>query len=330
MISNHYSSRIKVQTNVMPSELTTAEINEMARGVALSYKERDFTCQTFFTPPLVGEINWVEGLIKNAEVHFREIHLIGPNLFLVRLVGEEGAISRMCQDAKFYNLLRGVDSTLTENIRVRRYIEISGSKDLWDMIVSLDKKAYYFGNKVLLKGNRVHIHNTIIIADRLLGLTDKGEVVIAHLTPDMLEKEEVLLDASLIETVKKLGKVDLLESIPNTEDSFLVSIENTIYQFNIWGDMSHFNALEDEVQQINSISFNNTRSIMATTNGLYEVDVQEMPNMVKAVSLPRHISNPCLKDNFKAAMYVEDPYILGIHPAVGIFAKTKDDKVLFF
>lgn len=330
MFDTNHSTRIKVQTNVMPADLTTAEINEMARGIALNYKDGEFICQSFFTPPLVGEINWIEGIMKNAEVHFREIHLIGPNLFHVRLVGTEDAIGKMCRDAKFYRLLQEISSTFNENVRVRRYLETSGRKERWDAIISLDRKAYYLANKVNLKKNTIRIHNIVIIGDRLLGLTGKGEVVIAQLTPDVVEKENVLLEMSLVGPVNKLGKVDLLEPVPNTEDSFLVSIKNHVYQFNIWGDMTHFNALEDEVQQINSISFNNARSIMATSNGLYEVDVQEMPNMVRAISLPRHISNPSLKDNFKTAMYVEDPYVLGIHPAVGVFAKTKEDKVLFF
>jgi hypothetical protein len=122
----------------------------------------------------------------------------------------------------------------------------------------------------------------------------------------------------------------LLESLPNSEDSFLVALGNVVYEFNIWGDMIQFNALEERVKRIKSIGFNSTKSVFATSEGIFEVGVREMPNMVKVASLPRQISHPDLRSGFKMAQYVEDPYVLGIHPAMGIFAKTADDKVLCF
>ena len=325
-----FTNRIKVQTNVLPTQLTTTEIHETARSIALYYKDGQFVCQTFFTPPLVGEINWVEGLERKADVHFREISLIGPNLFRLRLTGDEDKIRKMCQDDKLYTLIRGINETFTETVRKRRYIEVTGRTDHWDVLLSLDKKRYYLANYVDLDGKTTRIRNIIIVGDRLLGLTDKQEVVIGQLTPDVLEQENVNIKVNRMEEVNKLGKVDLLEPVPNSDDSFLVTIKNEVYQFNIWGELIHFNILEENVKHINSINFNHTRSIMATDNGIYEMDVMEMPNMVKPASLPRKIVNPNLGNKFKVALYVEDPYILGIHPALGVFAKTEDEKVLFF
>ncbi|MFQ6119691.1 MAG: hypothetical protein ACE5KE_07375 [Methanosarcinales archaeon] len=324
------TNRIKVQTNTIPPELTLSEINETARCIALYYKKGEFIYQTFFTPPILGEINKVLGLETNADVYFREIHLIGPNLFRILLVGEEMDVRKMSEEPKFYKLLRGISTTYNETIRSRRYLETTTRKECWEIIVSLDKKTYSLLNYVKLKNNTIRIENIIILGDRLLGLTDKREVVWGQLTPDVLEKENVLLEVNLIENVNKLGKIDSLVPVPNSEDSFLVSIHNSVFQFNIWGEMIHFNSLEANVKRINSINFNNTRTILATTDGIYELDVLEMPNMIKATSLPRQIINPHLKDNFKVALYVEDPYILGIHPAPGVFAKTEKEEVLFF
>ena len=52
--------------------------------------------------------------------------------------------------------------------------------------------------------------------------------------------------------------------------------------------------------------------------------------MVRAISMPRRIVDPNLKQNLQLVLYVEDPYMLGVNPALGIFAKTEKDKVLFF
>ncbi len=61
---------LQVQTNAVQGELTPIEINEIARGVSLYYKNGRYNCQTFFTPPRIGEINWVEGMEKKADVCF--------------------------------------------------------------------------------------------------------------------------------------------------------------------------------------------------------------------------------------------------------------------
>lgn len=76
--------------------------------------------------------------------------------------------------------------------------------------------------------------------------------------------------------------------------------------------------------QINSVEFNRVCSVLATTEGLFEVDIQEMPNMVRAKGLPRQIVHPQLHEAFTMA---RDPLVLGIHPAMAIVAKTKDDRV---
>ncbi|MBI2187617.1 MAG: hypothetical protein HYU37_10965 [Acidobacteria bacterium] len=70
------------------------------------------------------------------------------------------------------------------------------------------------------------------------------------------------------------------------------------------------------------------RSVLATSDGLFEIDIQEMPNMVQAKGLPRQIVYPELRKGFQVARYVEDPIVLGIHPATGIMAKTQDDEVI--
>ncbi|MFQ5708480.1 MAG: hypothetical protein ACE5HO_13565 [bacterium] len=340
MRSADLTNRIKVQTTVRPNELTHNEICEITRSIALFYKNGEFICQNFFTPPILGEINLVEGLETNAEVYFREINLIGPNLFHIRLVGTENNVRAMCEDPAFYKHLGGISTTYalrsnsatqTETTaRTRKYLETTVGKERWDAIISLDKKNYSLVNYVLLKGKTIRIEQIVVLGDRLLGLTDKQEVVLGQLTPDVLERANVVLEVDLMTTINKLGKVDSLVPIPNSEDSFLVTVRNDVYQVNIWGDLIHFNMLDETVKRINSIHFNNTRTIMATSDGIFELDVVEMPNMVKSTSLPRQIINPHLRDNFKVALYVEDPNILGIDPAVGIFAKTEDEKVMFF
>jgi hypothetical protein len=78
------------------------------------------------------------------------------------------------------------------------------------------------------------------------------------------------------------------------------------------------------------VGFNRVRSVLATSNGLYEIDIQEMPNMVRTVGLPRQIVHPELQEGFKVAQYLEDPWILGVHPAMAILAKTESEKVICF
>jgi hypothetical protein len=67
-----------------------------------------------------------------------------------------------------------------------------------------------------------------------------------------------------------------------------------------------------------------------SNDGLYEVEVEELPNMVRAASLPRMIAHPNLKGSFAVGHYIEDPFILGVHSAMGILAKTASDKVVCF
>ncbi len=52
--------------------------------------------------------------------------------------------------------------------------------------------------------------------------------------------------------------------------------------------------------------------------------------MVITTSMPRQIINENLKQDFRLALYVDDPYTLGMNPQMGIFAKTRDDQVMFF
>ncbi len=330
MIRTKDPGAVTVQTNVVPDDLTPEIIEEIARGIALYYKDNRFICQTFFTQPVLGEIQMVDGLETRADVHIRSIQMVGPNLFHVLATGEEKKVHTMCRDKIFYDLIRGIETTLTPDIRSRRYLDTANGDKRWNMLVSLDKKKYRLLNEVELDGKKVWLRNIIILGNRLLGITEDHKVVIGRLRPEILEKEDSKLPVQLMETVNKLGKIRLLAKAPNSEDTFLVTVDNTIYQFNIWGEILHFNTLDDDVKQINSITFNRTRSIMATTNGLYEMDVREMPNMVRATSMPRQIVDPNLKQNFQLALYVEDPYMLGVNPALGIFAKTEKDKVLFF
>lgn len=60
----------------------------------------------------------------------------------------------------------------------------------------------------------------------------------------------------------------------------------------------------------------------------YEIDIQEMPNMVRAKGLSRQIVHPELSKGFAIARCVEDPMVLGITPAMAIMAKTEDDRVV--
>ena len=330
MKKTNHINRIRVQTCDIHDEMDMRDINGAVRSISLYNKGGKFMYQGFFTQPLLGRVNSLEGLESNADIYFRSIRMIGSNLFQVSLVGDEKQVKKMCKDAKFYSLLDRIGSSMDKENRVRSYIDIAVKRDHWDIIASVDKEAHYLANRVRLNDEEIHIYNILVVGDRMLGLTRDQQVVIGQLSPDIIEKPGVLMDVEMMEDVNKLGKADHLETIPNSEDLFLVTIGNTVYQFNIWGDMTHFDELEDDVLHINSIAFNHTSSIMATNQGLYEVDVQEMPNMVRATSLPRRIAGANLSGEFQYAGYTEDPYILGIHPAIGVFTKTKDNQVYFF
>ncbi|MGF1669231.1 MAG: hypothetical protein ACFCU6_02185 [Balneolaceae bacterium] len=323
-------NRIKVKTCEIRDGLDSRDISNAARSISLYYKDGKFLFQGFFTQPLVGRVNSLEGLEKKAEIYFRSIRMIGTGLFHVSLVGKEDKIRKMCKESNFYTLLDRTGATMDKDIRSRSFIDIAENRDHWDVIASVDKEAFYLSNRVQLNDKETHIRNIIVVGDRLLGLNKDRQVVIGQLTPDIIEKPDILLNVEPMKEVNKLGKVHHLETVPNSEDLFLVTIRNTVYQFNIWGDMTHFDVLEDDVDHINSIAFNHTSSIMATNRGLYEVNVQEMPNMVRATSLPRRIAGSNLMGEFQYAGYTEDPQILGIHPAIGVFTKTKENQVYFF
>lgn len=321
------TNQLKVHTRPLPLEWTPTESAEVARALLLCYRDGQFTCQTFFTQPLIGQINWLGGLKQDAQVYFREVNAIGIDLFHLRLVGKEEDVRKMSGAPGFYNLLRGIDATLTEDTRSRWYLDTASGKEHWDAIVDVPRKTFYLANHVNVRKTRTRIDNIIVVGDRVLGLTAKREVVIGQLTPDVIERENVVLDVEPMESVNKLGKIDALARLPNSDEVFLVTVQNRVYHFDLWGTMSSVEELPETVKQINSVEFNRVCSVLATTEGLFEVDIQEMPNMVRATSLPRQIVHTQLRDGFKMARYVEDPMVLGIHPAMAIVAKTKNEKV---
>lgn len=81
---------------------------------------------------------------------------------------------------------------------------------------------------------------------------------------------------------------------------------------------------DERVTQISSVDFNHVRSVRATSAGLFEIDIQEMPNMVRAKGLPPHRPSRASQELRGRALC----RILGIHPATGIMAKTQDDEVI--
>jgi len=330
MKSLQNKQQVYLQTTVIPTDLDAQIIEETARGVALFYKNKKFICQTLFTPPILGEINYIEGLERNADVFFHSIEWIGPNLLHLRTRGDEKKVREMCKDKNLFRLLKGLVTTLRDGVRARRYLEIVSDKEDWNCIVSLDNDKYNILNNVVLQGEKLKINNLIILGDRMIGLTPDQRVVQGHLTPTLLEKDDVTIEVQLMDEINKLGKIDLLSKVPNSEDTFMVTTGHMIYQFDIWGDMRNAHPISDDVKHIKSVSFNHTRTIMATDKGLFELDIQELPNMVQPIGMPRQIVNPHLKKDFRLALYVEDPYLLGNNPPVGIFAKTEQDEVMVF
>jgi hypothetical protein len=321
------TNQLKVHTRPLPVEWTPTESAEVARALLLCYRDRQFTCQTFFTQPLIGQINWLEGLKQDAQVYFREVTAIGIDLFHLRLVGKEEDVRKMCREPGFYGLLRGIDATLTQETRSRWYLDTASGKEQWDVIVDVPRKAFYLANHVNVRKTRTRIDNVIVVGDRVLGLTAKRELVIGKLTPDVIERDNVILDVEPLESVNKLGKIDALARVPNSDEVFLITVQNHVYHFDFWGTMTRFGELPESVKQIHSVEFNRVRSVLATTEGLFEVDIQEIPNMVRATGLPRQLAHTQLREGFKVARYIEDPLVLGIHPAMAIVAKTKNEKV---
>lgn len=319
----------KVQTNFIPPDLTSVEINEAAKALALHYKDGKLVCQSFFTPPHIGEINWLEGLEPQADLYFRKIHLIGTNLFHLKLVGRQEMVEKACLDPNFRKLLRGLSTTFEVKHFARRYFDASPQEQVWDVLFSLDKKDFFLLNFVEVEGKKMPIRNVTLVGDHLLGITEEGKAVKAFISADLLEQKGMALQAKFMEEVNKWGPIDMLSPEPNSKDFFLATTGNKIFQFNIWGDVIPFQAL-DGVKKVFSIDFNHTKTIFATDNGLFEVGVQELPNMLQTTGLPRRIAHPFLKEGFKSAHYVEDPFILGVHPSMGIFAKTAQDRFLCF
>ncbi len=330
MRSTYQENRLRVQTTSIPQELTQSEVNEMARAITFYQKDGQYRCQSFFTSPRIGELNWVDGLEKSADVWFQSIRLIGCNLFHVRCTGAEGNVRKVCEDPSFSRMLREISSTFTETIRSRKYLDTANGREKWSAIVSLDMHRYYLANYVNLDGKRTRIDNIVVIGDRFIGLTGEGKAAMCQLTPDIMETEHGILEAAWMQDLNKLGKIDTLEMVPNSDTSFLACIKNVVYEFNLRGEQLRFQTLDQSVKRINCVDFNHVLSLMATNEGLYEVEVEELPNMVRAAGLPRLISHPDLKGNFTVGHYVEDPFILGVHPAIGILAKTDSDKVVCF
>ena len=322
------TNELALQTRPLPLEWAPADSTSAARAVLLCYHDGRFICQTIFTQPLARHINWIAGLKQDADVYFREITAIGLNLFHVRIVGNEDDVWAMCGEPGFFNVLRAIDGTLTEDTRSRWYVDIAGGKAQWDAIVDVQRRAFYLANDVNLRQTRTRIGNIIVVGDRLLGLTDQRKLAIGKLTPDVFEGEKTtILDAEAMESVNKLGKIDLLAQVPNSDSVFLVTVHHRVYQFDLWGTMASFEELPESVKQINSVEFNRARSVLATSEGLFEVDIQEMPNMVRATGLPRQIVHTELLDGFRMARYIEDPFVLGEHPATAIIAKTTGERV---
>lgn len=321
-------NQLTVHTRTLPREWTPTESREAARALLLCYRDGQFTAQTFFTQPLLGQINWIEGLKQDAQVYFREISRIGIDVFHVRMIGTYEHVRTMCRKPDFFNLLRGIDATLSEDVASRWYVDTTVGQGQWDVIVDLDSEKFHFGNYVTLREARTRIDNIIVVGDRLLGVTGQRELVIGKLTPDVIERDEYAIEVELYDSVNRLGKVDSLARVPNSDAQFLVSIRNHVYHFDLWGTMTRFQELDERVKQIHSVTFNRVRSMLATEQGLFEVDVQEMPNMARATGLPRQIAHSqLLQQGFKVARYIEDPLILGVCPAMAIVAKTKDERV---
>jgi len=322
------TNQLTLHTRPLPGEWTSTEGQEAARALLLCYRDGQFTAQTIFTQPLLGRINWVDGLKQDAQVYFREISRIGIDVMHVRLTGTYEDVRKMCHQLEFYSLLRGINATLGEAVASRWYIDTTSGRGQWDAIVDLNSKKFHLVNDVMLRKAVARIDNIIVVGDRLLGLTSQREVVIGKLTPHVIEQDEYTLVVELYESINKLGKVDSLARVPNSDALFLVSIENRVYQFDLWGTMTRFQELDERVKEIHSINFNRVRSVLATGQGLFEVDVQEMPNMARATGLPRQIAHSqLLQQGFKVARYIEDPLILGVCPAMAIVAKTNDERV---
>jgi hypothetical protein len=321
---------IQVQTHDLSSQLTDEMIANTSKGLSLFYNDGRFYYQTFFTLPTIGEINRIDGIHHNGQVNFRAITKLGPMIYHVRCSARENDIRSMIENEDFYKLIHGIDKNLQPQDRSRRFLDLSTGKEQWNLLCSTQKKQTIIMNYTTSNNHKIRLTNIITLNNKLLGISKDNKVYMGTLTPEIFEKTDNRINVEPVETINQLGKVDLISQIPNTDEAFLVSVGNNIYEFTLWGDVMHFQALEDTVKRINSINFNNTRGIVATNSGLYEMDVLEIPNMVKPYGLPKQIVNPLLKKEIEMALYVEDPEILGMHSAVGVITKTANNNVLFF
>ena len=226
------------------------ETNEIARGVSLYYKNGRYSCQTFFTPPRIGEINWVEGIEREADVCFRSIRLIGNNLLHIHCMGTEIKVRQVCSEPMFFQMLQALSSTFTETIRSRVYLDSTDGREKWDAIVSLDKRNCYLANYVDIGGIKTRLRDITIVGDRLLGLTDEGSIVMSQLMPEMFEKENFRLDVSYVDEFSKAGRIDMLAPVPNSEISFIACSQNNIYEFDIqcyfFSSKTHIYKLADQ------------------------------------------------------------------------------------
>jgi hypothetical protein len=320
-------NELTLQTRALPFEWSRSDSAEAAQAILLCYDDGRFFCQTIFTQPLARHINWISGLRRDADVYVREISAIGVGLFHVRVAGHEKDVRAMGSEPGFFNAIRGIDGTLTADRRSRWYLDAAGAKAQWDAIVDVRRAAFYLASDVSLRQQRTRMSDVIVVGDRLLGLTDQRKLVMGKLTPDVLEEDRPLLEVETVDAVNRLGKIDLLAPVPNSDSVFLVTVRNRVYQFDLWGAMTGFEELPETVMRINSVEFNHTRSVLATDAGLFEVDTQEMPNMVRATGLPRQLVHTELQDGFTVARYIDDPVVLGEHPAMAIIAKTSSEKV---
>ena len=79
-----------------------------------------------------------------------------------------------------------------------------------------------------------------MLGDRFIGLTGEGKAAMGELTPDIMEAEHSPMDAEWMHDLNKLGKIDTLEMVPNSETSFLACIKNVAYEFNLRNEQIRF------------------------------------------------------------------------------------------
>ena len=226
--------------------------------------------------------------------------MIGNNLFIFTASARKKKCARFAETPPCTASSEDSAALSAKEVRSRWYLDTTSGLEKWDCILSLDKKAYNLVSYVNFEKKKTHIEEVIVVRDALLGLMGDGKTVMGQLTPDILGKKEAMLDVALMEGVNTLGKIALLVAVPNSETSFLACVKNLIYPCNLDGRMIRFEMLEDRVKRIQSVDFNHTSSLAATNDGLFEIEAEELPNMVRVASLPRQISHSDLKGGFRA------------------------------